>query len=389
VAFSDHPVARTEVEVTMRILVFNWRDGAHPEAGGAEVYTEEVLARWAADGHSVTLFSAAVAGAPADERSNGIRRIRRGGRLGVYREAKRWYRRQPPRSFDLVIDETNTRPFFCHEWVGAAPVVALFHQTCEEIWQHQMPFPVAVAGRHFFEPSWLRRMQGVPALAVSASTRDALGRFGVDDVVVVPEGLTLPDAPSVPKADVPTLIHVGRLVSYKQVDHIIEAVGIAREHMPELRLWVVGGGPELAALRAEAPSGVEFFGFVPHQEKLERMSAAHAIVMASTREGWGLVVAEAAALGTRAIAYDRPGVRDAVTAAQGVLVPPTPEALAAWICATLPDWVAEPPAPVAGGGVSDWDIVAERVLESALDQAGIDPAAASTDPYGTERHRVA
>ena len=374
----------------MRILVFNWRDRAHPAAGGAEVYTEEVIARWAADGHEVTLFSAAVDGAPADERSDGIHRIRRGGRFGVYREAKRWYRSLPPRSFDLVIDETNTRPFFCHEWVDDAPVVALFHQTCEEIWHHQMPLPVALAGRYALEPSWLRRMRSVPALAVSNSTRDAIARFGIDDVVVVPEGLTLPERPSVPKADAPTLIHVGRLVSYKQVDHIIEAVGIARERMPELRLWVVGGGPELASLQSKAAPGVEFFGFVPHQEKLERMAAAHAIVMASTREGWGLVLAEAAALGTRAIAYNRPGVRDAVTAAEGVLVPPTPEALAAWICATLPTWVAEPPAPVPDGGVSDWDVVAEHVLDAAIAQAGIghahlDRATASQQRIGHDR----
>lgn len=373
----------------MRILICNWRDGAHPAAGGAEVYTEEVVSRWATDGHDVTLFSAAVEGAPVEECSDGVRRIRRGGRFGVYREAKRWYRSLPKGSFDLVIDETNTRPFFCHEWVDDAPVVALFHQTCEEIWGHQMPFPISTAGRHVFEPSWLRRMRPVPALAVSDSTRDAIARFGINDAVVVPEGLTLTEAPSVPKAAVPTLVHVGRLVSYKQVDHIVEAVGIAREHLPELQLWVIGGGPELDRLQAEPAPGVEFFGFVPHQEKLERMAAAHAIVMASTREGWGLVVAEAAALGTRAIAYDRPGVRDAVTAAGGVLVPPTPEALAAWICATLPAWVDDPPGPVDGGGVSDWDVVAERVLEAAIHQAGLDRSAATDQRLRTGHEHVA
>jgi hypothetical protein len=141
----------------MRILVCNWRDLEHPAAGGAEVYTEEVLRRLAAWGHECTLFSAAVEGKPADEVRDGIRHVRRGGRLGVYREARRWYRAEGRGRFDVVVDETNTVPFRCHEWVDDVPVVAFFHQTCEEIWFHQMPFPVAVAGRYWLEPRWMAR----------------------------------------------------------------------------------------------------------------------------------------------------------------------------------------------------------------------------------------
>ena len=43
----------------MRILILTWRDLAHPQAGGAEVYTEQVARRWVADGHDVTLFATA------------------------------------------------------------------------------------------------------------------------------------------------------------------------------------------------------------------------------------------------------------------------------------------------------------------------------------------
>ena len=44
----------------MRICVLNWRDLAHPSSGGAEVYTEQVLRRWVAQGHEVTLVAAPV-----------------------------------------------------------------------------------------------------------------------------------------------------------------------------------------------------------------------------------------------------------------------------------------------------------------------------------------
>lgn len=372
----------------MRILVCNWRDGSHPQAGGAEVYTEEVLSRWAAAGHQVTLFSAAQDNHPERETVRGVQRVRRGSRLGVYREARRWFAKEGRGQFDLVIDEVNTRPFFCHEY-SDAPTVALFHQTCEEIWSHEMSWPESWLGRRVLEPRWLRRMNNVPALAVSESTRDAIARFGVADTVVVPEGITPPEALAVAKAEFPTLVHVGRLVSYKQVDHVLRAAQIARQSIPDLQLIIVGDGPQRERLERLSQSlddgnGVTFAGFVPAATKLRLMAEAHAIVMASTREGWGLVIAEAAVLGTPAIAYDRPGLRDAVTAAGGTLVPAAPEALAAWIVAEMPRLMAAGPTPVPLGGVQHWDDVAVAVLDAALAGAGLSvPEARSVVDAGT------
>jgi glycosyltransferase involved in cell wall biosynthesis len=358
----------------MKILVCNWRDGSHPAAGGAEVYTEEVLSRWAASGHEVTLFSAAQAGRPEREVVRGVERVRRGGRFGVYREAARWFRREGVGRFDVVIDEVNTRPFFAHRFADV-PVVALYHQTCEEIWSYEMPWPASWLGRRVLEPRWLEGMHGVPAMAVSESTRDSIARFGIDDTIVVPEGIEPPTPVDVSKAEVPTLVHCSRLVSYKRADHVIEAFRIAQKSLPELRLVMVGDGPEMASLQRHAPTGVEFVGFVPADQKKALMASAHAIVMASVREGWGLVIAEAAALGTRAIAYDRPGLRDAVTAAQGVLVPPSPAALAEWIVATLPGWMQAPASRLALGGVHSWDDVASAVLDAVKVQSGVTDAA--------------
>lgn len=353
----------------MRILVLNWRDGSHPQAGGAEVYTEEVLSRWADAGHQVTLFSAAQADRPERETVRGVHRVRRGHRFGVYAAARNWYRAEGRGQFDLVIDEVNTRPFFAHRFTDA-PTVALYHQTCEEIWGYEMPFPASWLGRRVLEPRWLKAMRDVPALAVSESTRDAIARFGVTDCVVVPEGIEPPQPVDVAKAETPTLVHCSRLVSYKRADHVIQAFRIARQQLPELRLVMVGDGPEMANLSRHAPEGVEFVGFVPAEEKRRLMASAHAIVMASVREGWGLVIAEAAALGTRAIAYDRPGLRDAVRAADGILVPPAPAALAQWIVATVPGLMTQPFERLPLGGVHSWDDVAAEVLSSALDQAG-------------------
>ena len=89
----------------MRILILTWRDLHHPLAGGAEVYTEQVAKRWAAKGHQITLFSAAVADRPVVEKVDGYTVVRGGNRYTVYRKARTWWKRVGRyQGFDLVID---------------------------------------------------------------------------------------------------------------------------------------------------------------------------------------------------------------------------------------------------------------------------------------------
>jgi glycosyltransferase involved in cell wall biosynthesis len=370
----------------VRILVLNWRDLTHPAAGGAEVYTEQVLRRWVRAGHQVTLFAAAVAGRPAAEIVDGYRVVRAGSRFTVYREARRWWQRYGRGRFDVVIDETNTVPFHAHEWVDdGARTVALVHQTCEEIWHHNAPPLVAHLGRHVLEPAWLRRLADSPILAVSDSTRDALSRFGARDVTVVPEGYEPPAVlPEVAKEQRPTAVFCGRMVSYKRPWDVIRAVELVRREIPDLRLWMIGGGPLLDRLRAAAPDGVEFLGRVSEQVKHDRMARAHVHLATSVREGWGLVVTEAAALGTPTIAYDVPGLRDSTRAAGGVVVPPEPEALARWLRELLPGRLTQPFAALAHGGAHSWDGVAETLL-AAVDRHARVPNAGKTSIHVTDR----
>ena len=365
----------------MRILVLNWRDLSHPASGGAEVYTEQVLRRWARDGHQVTLFAATVAGRPAEETVDGYRVVRAGNRFTVYREARRWWQRHGRGRFDVVVDETNTVPFLAHEWVDdGARTIALVHQTCEEIWHRNAPPLLAHLGRYRLEPDWLRRLGRAPIMAVSDSTRDALARFGAHDVTVVPEGYEPPPSlPALAKAEEPTAVFCGRMVSYKRPWDVLRAVALARRELPGLRLRMIGGGPLLDRLRAAAPPGVDFLGRVPEDVKLAEMARAHLHLATSVREGWGLVVTEAAAMGTPTIAYDVPGLRDSTRAAGGVVVPPHPEAMARWMCELMPGWFARPVPPLPHGGAHSWDEVAATLLTAVTERARTPRATKESD----------
>jgi glycosyltransferase involved in cell wall biosynthesis/O-antigen/teichoic acid export membrane protein len=312
-----------------RILAYNWRYLGHSRAGGAEVYLHSVAREWAEDGHQVTVFSAAVPGKPAEELIDGVRVIRRGGRVGVYRAARRYWQREAAGQYDVVLDCVNTRPFLCPRFVRDVPVVALVHQVAREVWHYETPWPVALLGRYLLEPWWLRAYRDVPVVTVSASSRESLADYGLRRVTVVPEGWVPAFPPPVEKEPVPTAVFVGRLSANKRPEHAIRAFGLARRQLPDARLWVIGSGPEEARLRALAGPGVTFLGHVTEDVKRDRMGRAHALVATSVREGWGLVVTEAAATGTVAIGYDVAGLRDSVPASGGTLTRADPESLAA------------------------------------------------------------
>jgi glycosyltransferase involved in cell wall biosynthesis len=312
----------------VRILVCNWKDLAHPLAGGAEVLTDEVTRALVLRGHAVTLFVSAVAEKPEREIVEGVEIVRRGGRLGVYREARRFWSSEGVGHYDVVLDEINTRPFLTPRWVRDTPVVALIHQLAREIWFDETPFPVAVLGRYVLEPWWLRAYRDVPALTVSPSSAESLARFhGWRDVTVIPEGGEPQPGPEVPKERDPTVVFLGRLVAMKRPDDALRAFELLARREQRARLWVIGDGPLAARLRKNAPASVVFLGRLESDEVRDRLARAHVLVATSVREGWGLNVSEAAACGTPAIGYSVPGLVDSIPASGGALVEPTPDAL--------------------------------------------------------------
>ncbi|MFZ0887072.1 MAG: glycosyltransferase family 4 protein [Candidatus Binataceae bacterium] len=109
----------------------------------------------------------------------------------------------------------------------------------------------------------------------------------------------------------PFYLTVSRLVAYKRVDLIVEAFG----RMPQKRLVVIGGGPELAKLRAIARPNVALLGYQPSEVVQDHVRRAQAFVFAA-EEDFGIAPVEAQACGTPVIAYNRGGVTESVVAGE-------------------------------------------------------------------------
>jgi len=315
----------------LRILILSWKDPLHPSAGGAERYLVAVAKRWLADGHQVSILGPKRGKLQTQDTGSGDRGIQylgMGSRLSVFRDARAYLRAQA-NTFDRVLESVSTRTFAAHRIVGDR-AVALYMQTAEEVWRMEFPFPINWFGQHMLEPLWIRRMRHARVVAISPSTAAALRRRGVHAEAVIPPGCEPPRLtrkrtyPSAP----PRLMWIGRLVRTKRPEDAIAAFEIIRRAMPSATLDLVGEGYLQATIKAKHYAGVSVHGFVEEAVKACLLSEADLLLLPGTREGWGIVAMEAASYGVPVIAYDIPGLRDAVLDGKtGLVVSPNPGAL--------------------------------------------------------------
>ncbi len=146
--------------------------------------------------------------------------------------------------------------------------------------------------------------------------------------------------PRAPRA--PLVVFAGRHIAEKRAELIPGAIALARRRIPGLRALILGDGPRHDALRAEiARFGLdevaEAPGFVAAEQVSEALARASCHVLPSAREGYGMVVIEAAAAGTPSAVVagpDNAATELVVEGVNGFVAPvATPRALAATILA--------------------------------------------------------
>jgi glycosyltransferase involved in cell wall biosynthesis len=334
----------------MRILWLTWKDRTHRSAGGAERLSSEVARRLAADGHEVKVVTSAVPGRPARETLDGYEVIRAGNRFTVYPRALWFVARQLGGWPELVIEEVNTVPFFSRLVTRAARQrFVLFYQLCREIWFLQLPRAIGAVG-YVIEPLYLRLLAGDRALAMSESTRQDLVRHGFPAERVAVTGAAISLQPverleAVVKAPAPMVVSLGSVRPMKRTLDQVRAFELAKHQVPELRLLIAGetdseyGRQVLEVIRSSPfHEDIKYLGRIDEARKRELLERAHVILVSSVKEGWGLIVTEAASQGTPAVVYDVDGLRDSVRDGEtGLVVPPRPEALADGLVGLLHD----------------------------------------------------
>ncbi len=248
-----------------------------------------------------------------------------------------------------------------------APVVATFHAWSDRARAYGL-------ARHVLRPV-LRRIDAHLAVSSAAAAYHggALGR-APESFEIVPNGVDVrrfADAVPFPQMqDAPCLLFVGRLEPRKGLDVLLHAFTKLKSTRPDLRLYVVGDGPDRDASRQLLPAGlrsdVVFLGRVG-QDELPRFYRSCDLFVAPALggESFGIVLIEALAAGRPVVASDIPGYASVLTdGVTGRLVPPRdPDALAGAIGALLDNPATARALADAGHEMVsryDWDAVAQQ-----------------------------
>jgi glycosyltransferase involved in cell wall biosynthesis len=294
--------------------MLNWRDPQNPQAGGAERVTLGYLAALAERGHDVFWFANSFPGCSPNATIDRIGIVRGGGTGTSILHARRWFKEQP--RFDLVIDQHHGIPWYAPWWCNTN-CISYIHEVLGPIWDAFYPFPVSSIGQSQERwTHWLYR--DVVFWTACESTRDQLMLNGVREVKIIRYGVHTEAIPSLePKPLVVPLrlAVVSRLAPNKRIDHAIRAVAAVKKRGIPASLKIVGSGETEELLRrivqeCGLEAAVSFTGPLAEKEKDELLRGSHLLLHTSQREGWGLNVIEANAMGTPAAVYPVAGLRE-------------------------------------------------------------------------------
>ncbi len=176
-------------------------------------------------------------------------------------------------------------------------------------------FPEYVRARTRMPLGWgyafMRRFHAPSAgmLVAAQSIRDELTAQGFKNLVPWSRGVDIAAFRPQPRRPLddprPIWLYAGRLAVEKNVRAFLDL------DLPGTK-WVVGGGPQMQALR-QRYTDVRFFGPVGSEELSARYAQADCFVFPSRTDTFGLVMVEALASGVPIAAYPVPGPLDVVT----------------------------------------------------------------------------
>jgi glycosyltransferase involved in cell wall biosynthesis len=298
--------------------------------GGGERWYRHLAERMAQEGHEVTYLTLRqwdrdVAPELADGRA---RVVVVGPRMALYTEDGR-RRILPPLVFGLGVlahllvhgrryDVVRACAFPYFSLLAAALVRSLGRYRLEvdwfEVWSdsYWREYLGGLGGRigGLVQRACVRVRQR--AFCFSALHARRLHEEGLRGEVTVLRGLytgTVEPLTPAPAKDV--VLFAGRLIPEKQAPLVVEAIAIARDRTPGLKGAILGDGPDRErVLAAIARHGLDEIvaapGFMPSETLQAQMRHALCLLAPSVREGYGMVIVEAAARATPSIVVAGP-----------------------------------------------------------------------------------
>lgn len=331
-----------EVYEGKRVAVLSWRAPGDPEAGGSELHAREIFSRWTQRGVDVTMFARRHDGERHDVGAD-FEIVNVGSEYTVFpRAAFRAIRTR--RRFDALVEILNGVPFWSPIWWRGRSVVWL-HHLHTEMWAQTLPRPIAAAGRWNETTVVPRVYRSSRVVTLADPGRLALTRAGFANVTAIEPGVSEAFTPACTTTRAVNfggekfrLISVGRLAPVKRWLDLFAAL---EPLASRITLDVIGDGPQGSELREwqrrHDAHWLHLLGRVDEDELVRRYQTADLLVSASSAEGWGMTITEAARCGVPAVVTDVLGHRAAVVDGMTGELVPSPDHLTDVISRLLDD----------------------------------------------------
>ncbi|MGQ9732074.1 MAG: glycosyltransferase [Candidatus Zipacnadales bacterium] len=262
------------------------------------------------------------------------------------------------------------------------PLVTTIHTQYEMYAHYAWPLPPSVI-RRVLRSTVLRHCNRCDVVATPGKAmQQYLVELGVTrPVEVVPNatdlsGFDTADGSGVRarfgiRAEEVLYLFVGRAAKEKSLDQLILAFTLVAQQLPTAKLMIVGGGPELEALRALAhqqPCAERILlpGPVPYEKVREYHAAGDIFVTASVTEVQPLSLTETMAAGNPIVGFEAGGISDMVRHGE--------------TC-----WLASPKEGQAGLARAMLELGRDRALRERLAQAARLASRCYDIPVATER----
>jgi len=297
--------------------------------GGTEVATANIAKEFTARGHEVHIITVLDEGLPRESVENGVR---------IHR--LRWLNLKFVGFTVFCLEVLYTLRRIDPQIVHAQSVLVGLYGVLAK-WILNKPFVVWGQGYDF--QSTKRRSAIVlkhadAVIALSGDMKRELQHLWPRNVFIIPNGIRLQAFEKISRAAarrdldigemVKIVLFVGRLDPIKGLKYLIEAMPAIKEVEPEVRLLLVGDGPERRELERLAnklglSECVIFVGRVSEDRVPTYMVASDVFVLPSLSEGFGIVNLEAMAAGLPIVATSVGGVPSLVAEGiNGFLVDP-------------------------------------------------------------------
>lgn len=296
--------------------------------GGAERWYRSLAGRLTAEGHEITYLTLRQWSRGTDPAVPEARVALAGPRMHLYTESGRrrilpplvfgagvlWHLLRHGRTYDAV--HTASFPYFSllaaavARPIGGYRLVVDWHEAWTlAYWREYLGGRLGRIG--WTVQRWCLR---IPQQAFCFSRLHALrlrdeGYPG--EVTVLRGEYAGPLEPRPSPEREPVVVFAGRFIPEKRVEALVPAIARVRRALPQIQGVLYGNGPERgrvqqAILAAGLQEAVQVPGFVTGEEVERGLARALCLVLPSRREGYGLVVVEAASYGTPSVVVAGP-----------------------------------------------------------------------------------